>query len=152
MFVLVELRQQEREPLLLGLRVLADLGAVEHAVARFLEQRQRIVGEPRAVRQHDERRSRRLQRARRDVVSGARLRRGSAPAGARRAAARAPARPRASARSCRAPRAKCGAAPSPRRVLSARAIVVSSFGRPTGFSRKSNAPIFVASTAVSIVP
>jgi hypothetical protein len=37
-------------------------------------------------------------------------------------------------------------------ILSARATVPKSFCRPTGFSRKSNAPIFVASTAVSIVP
>ena len=36
--------------------------------------------------------------------------------------------------------------------MSARDTVPSSFCSPTGFSRKSNAPIFVASTAVSIVP
>ena len=37
-------------------------------------------------------------------------------------------------------------------VFSARDTVPRSFCSPTGFSRKSNAPIFVASTAVSIVP
>jgi hypothetical protein len=37
-------------------------------------------------------------------------------------------------------------------LLSARVIVPSSFARPIGFSRKSNAPMRVASTAVSIVP
>ena len=37
-------------------------------------------------------------------------------------------------------------------TLSARATVPSSFCRPIGFSRKSKAPILVASTAVSIVP
>src|SRR4029453_12766437 len=37
-------------------------------------------------------------------------------------------------------------------VFSARDTVPRSFCRPTGFSRKSKAPIFVASTAVSIVP
>ena len=44
-------------------------------------------------------------------------------------------------------RGSCAAA-----LFSARAIVDRSFWSPTGFSRKSNAPIFVASTAVSIVP
>ena len=44
-------------------------------------------------------------------------------------------------------RGSCAAA-----LLSARAIVDSSFCRPIGFSRKSNAPILVASTAVSMVP
>ncbi len=44
-------------------------------------------------------------------------------------------------------RGSCAAA-----LFNAREIVVSSFCRPIGFSRKSNAPIFVASTAVSIVP
>ena len=44
-------------------------------------------------------------------------------------------------------RGSCAAA-----LFSARAIVDSSFCSPTGFSRKSKAPIFVASTAVSIVP
>ena len=46
---LVELRQQECEPALLGLRVLADLRAAEHAVARFLEQREGIRRKPRAA-------------------------------------------------------------------------------------------------------
>ncbi len=42
--------------------------------------------------------------------------------------------------------------PWPAAVLSARETVLSSFCSPTGFSRKSKAPILVASTAVSMVP
>jgi hypothetical protein len=42
--------------------------------------------------------------------------------------------------------------PWPAAVLSARVTVESSFCSPTGFSRKSKAPILVASTAVSMVP
>jgi hypothetical protein len=52
--------------------------------------------------------------------------------------------PSAASDTCRGPRAIA--------VLSARATVVSSFCRPIGFSRKSNAPTLVASTAVSMVP
>ena len=148
----LELRQQERESLLLGLRVLADLGAIERAVARLLEQRQRIGDEPRAVARAPPTASPAAAARARRCRGRCPARPGSAPACARRAAAPAGARRRAPPRPCRAPRATRAAAPSPTPILSARATVPSSFCSPTGFSRKSKAPILVASTAVSMVP
>ena len=150
--LLVELGQQERESLLLDLRVLADLRAIQRAFARLLDQRKRVGREPRAVGERRPR-ARRAWQARAPRCRGrCRARRRSAPAGdspARCSSARSVSRmavlPPSAASEMR--RGSCAAA-----LLSARAIVDSSFCRPIGFSRKSKAPILVASTAVSIVP
>src|SRR5690242_2919268 len=66
----LQLRNQEGEALLLGARVRADLAAIEHAVARFLEKLQRARDEPRAALERDERRVGHVHGARGDVVPG----------------------------------------------------------------------------------
>ena len=149
--VLLELRQEKREPFLLRPRVAADLAAQEQPFPRLFEQLQRVRGKPGATLQCDERRFGKMQRAGGHVVArpGSPTMRIGRPARSNCSIARS-----ASITGVLVPSAESDMrrGPWPRPVFSARVTVVSNFCNPTGFSRKSKAPILVASTAVSIVP
>ncbi len=73
MLCLSSFGSRNARPFCSAARILPDLRAVEHAFARFLDQRERIVREARTVAEHHERCAGKLQRARRDIVPGARL-------------------------------------------------------------------------------